>query len=169
MSMDGGDSRELYGSLNGARFTAETRTSGLPEHDRSHFSNEWVGGGGDLSSGPVFSEFQIYHTFGANNYSTRVRLYTGVQRIDLETTIVSNVVLSALMPAQDGNGVIVRVYEAAGQAAVDVKIHFSGSVQAASEVNLMEDKLKSATFENNTIRLNLRPFEIKTFRLQMTG
>ena len=323
---DGGDSWELYGSLNGARFTAETRTSGLPEHDRSHFSNEWVGGGGELSSGPVFSEFHVYHTLGANNYSTRVRLYTGVQRIDLETTIVNNdkfvryrllfptsiqnghrfdeipfgalerperhelpaqnwidygdgkhglallniglpgsnvsdgtlllslmrsarisdyqvsgvddlasssnlglelgqsrtfhyalvphsgswqdarvfraglefnhpllvrplnqhpgkllskwglldisapnVVLSALMPAEDGNGVIVRVYEAAGQAAADVKIHFSSTVQAASEVNLMEDKLKSATVENNTIRLDLRPFEIKTFRLQMTG
>ena len=322
---DGGDSWELYGNLNGARFTAETRPSGLPEHDRSHFSNEWVGGGGDLSSGPVFSEFEIYHTFGTDNYSSRVRLYTGVQRIDFETTIVNNdkfvryrllfptsiqngrrfdeipfgaierperhelpaqnwidygdgkhglallntglpgsnvsdgtlllslmrsahisdyqvsgvddlgslsnlglelgqsrtfhyalvphggtwqdalvfraglefnhplivraldqhpgklsskwglldislpnVVLSAFMPAQDGNGVIVRVYEAAGQAAADAKIHFSSPVQAASEVNLMEDRLKSTAVENNTIRVDLRPFEIKTFRVLMT-
>jgi alpha-mannosidase len=79
-----------------------------------------------------------------------------------------NVVLSALMPAQDGNGVIVRVYEAAGQAAADAKIHFSSPVQAASEVNLMEDRLKSTAVENNTIRVDLRPFEIKTFRVLMT-
>jgi alpha-mannosidase len=78
-----------------------------------------------------------------------------------------NVVLSALAPAQDGNGVIVRVYEAAGHAAADVKIHFSISVQAASEVNLMEDLLQSTAVEDDTIRLDLRPFEIKSFRLQM--
>ena len=33
----------------------------------------------------------------------------------------------------------------------------------------MEDQLKSATVENNTIRFDLRPFEIKTFRLQLSN
>ena len=51
---DGGDSWELYGNLNGARFTAMTRPSGLPQPDRSHLSNEWVGGSGRISAGPVF-------------------------------------------------------------------------------------------------------------------
>jgi alpha-mannosidase len=321
---DGGDSWELYGSLNGARLTAETRPSGLPEPDRAHFSNEWVGGGGETVAGPVFSEFDIDHPFGKDNFSTRVRLYAGIQRVDVDTTIVNhdkfvryrllfptsiqkgrrfdeipfgaierperhelpaqnwidygdgkhgvallnvglpgsnvsdgtlllslmrsarinayevsggddsllsnlglelgqsrtfhyalvphtgswqdarifraglefnnpllvrvldqhpgkpsgkwglldisapNVVLSALMPAQDGKGLIVRVYEAAGQSATDVKIHFDDTVQAASEVNLMEDQLKSISVENDTIQLDLRPFEIKTFRVQLT-
>jgi alpha-mannosidase len=327
---DGGDSWELYGRLNGARLTAETRSSGLPEHDR-HFSNEWVGGSGvkggsgGTSVGPVFSEFHVEHPFGNDNYSTRARLYAGIRRIDLETTIVNNdkfvryrllfptsiqtgrrfdeipfgaierpeqhefpaqnwidyndgkhgvallniglpgsnvsdgtlllslmrsarinayevsggddpgpsdlglefgqtrtfhyalvphmggwenalvfqaglefnnpllvcpldqhpgklskkwgllevsvpnVILSALMPAQDGNGLIVRFYEATGRAAADVKIHFSSRVQGAMEVNLMEDQRKSIAVENNTIRFDLGPFEIKTFRLQLTN
>ena len=32
----------------------------------------------------------------------------------------------------------------------------------------MEDQIKSMRVENNTIRFDLRPFEIKTFRVLMT-
>ncbi len=78
-----------------------------------------------------------------------------------------NVVLSALKPAQDGVGVIARVYEASGRAARDVNIHFARGVQGASEVNLMEDSLRSIAVENNSIHFDLRPFEIKSFRLQL--
>ncbi len=321
---DGGDSWELYGNLNGARLTAMTRESGLPEHEHSRLSSEWVGGTGKISVGPVFSEFHVSHPFGNDSFSTRVRVYPGIQRIDFETKIVnndkfvryrvlfptsiqtgrrfdeipfgaierpeqhefpaqnwidwndgkhglallniglpgsnvadgtlllslmrsarinaypvlggfdgssssdlglelgqertfhyalvphagdwqeaqtfraglefdnpllvgqvdqhpgkfpnkwglldvstSNVVLSALMPAEDGHGVIARVYEAAGQPATDVKIHFTSGIADASEVNLMEEKLRPLSVKNNTINFDLRPFEIKTFRLQL--
>jgi alpha-mannosidase len=319
---DGGDPWELYGTLNGGRLTAMTRPSGPPERDRAHFSNEWVGGSGEITVGPVFSEFHIHHLFGDDSFSTRVRVYSGVRRIDIETTILNNdkfvryrmvlptsiqsghrfdeipfgaierpekhelpaqnwmdwsdgkhgltllniglpgsnvtdgtmllslmrsthindyvlslgqpatsdlglelgqertfhyalvphlgtwqdalsfraglefnnpllvrpldqhpgklpkkfgllevsspnVVLSALKPAEDGTGVIARVYEASGNSAKDVAIHFAAGVQGASEVNLMEDSLRSIAAENNSIRFDLRPFEIKTFRLQL--
>ena len=322
---DGGDSWELYGTLNGARFTAMTRPSGLPEPDRSHLSNEWVGGDGRISAGPVFSEFHVDHPFGDNRFSTRVRVYPGIRRIDFETSITNNdkfvryrllfptsiqngrrfdeipfgaierpeqhelpaqkwfdwsdgkhglallnvglpgsnvadgtlllslmrsarisdypliggyagsssdlglelgqertfhyalvphlgswqdarvfqagleldnpllirsleqhpgklpktwglldvsapnVVVSALMPSEDGHGVIARVYEASGRSAANVKIHFSGRLTEASEVNLMEDKIQSIAVQNNSIMFDLRPYEIKTFRVQLIG
>jgi alpha-mannosidase len=78
-----------------------------------------------------------------------------------------NAVVSALMPAEDGHGVIARVYEAAGHPTADVKLHFATSVADASEVNLMEEKIHSVAVENNSINFALRPFEIKTFRLQL--
>jgi alpha-mannosidase len=320
---DGGDSWELYGNLNGARFNAMTRPSGLPQPDRSHLSNEWVGGSGRISVGRVFSEFHLDHPLGDNSFSTRVRVYPGIRRIDFETKITNNekfvryrllfptsiqtgrrfdeipfgaierperhelpaqewfdwsdgkhglallniglpgsnvadgtllvslmrsarindyppvggyagsssdlglelgqertfhyalvphlgswqdarvfqaglefdnpllirpleqhpgklpkswgllevsapnVVVSALMAAEDGHGVIARVYEAAGQPAANVKIHFSHRLAEASEVNLMEDKIQSMASQNNSINFDLRPFEIKTFRLQL--
>jgi alpha-mannosidase len=320
---DGGDSWELYGNLNGARLTAMKRTAGLPQHDRSHFSNEWVGGNGKITTGPVFSEFHIEHPLGDNGFSTRVRVYSDIQRIDFETKLVdrdkfvryrllfptslqsgqrfdeipfaairrpesqefpaqnwidwgngehgvallnvglpgSNVsggtlllslmrsahintyrvpegheaessdlgfelgqertfdyalvphdgtwqqarivqsglefndpllvmpleqhsgklsrkwgllqisspaiVLSALMPAEDGHGIILRVYEAMGQAARNVNIRFNTQIQSASEVNLLEDQIRSLPPGQDSIDIDLRPFEIKTFRLQL--
>ncbi|HTV56125.1 MAG TPA: glycoside hydrolase family 38 C-terminal domain-containing protein, partial [Terriglobia bacterium] len=87
---DGGDFWELYGTLNGGRLTAMTRKSGLPAPDRSHFSDEWVGGNGRTTAGPVFSEFRISHPFGTGAFSTTVRLYHGIRRVDIQTTLVNN-------------------------------------------------------------------------------
>jgi alpha-mannosidase len=87
---DGGDFWELYGTLNGARFTAMNRKQGLPALERTHTSNEWVGGDGVTEPGPVFSEFHITHPFGDGSFSTTVRLYPGVRRIDIKTEILNN-------------------------------------------------------------------------------
>gem|GEM_PF-327034 len=87
---DGGDFWELYGTLNGARFTAMTRQQGLPIPGRSHRSDEWVGGSGVTEAGPVFSQFRVSHPFGSGTFATRVRLYRGIQRVDVETRITNN-------------------------------------------------------------------------------
>ena len=87
---DGGDFWELYGTLNGGRFTAMTRRQGLPLPGQSRLSNEWVGGNGETTSGPAFSQFAISHPFGSGRFATRVRLYRGVQRVDIETRLLNN-------------------------------------------------------------------------------
>ncbi len=78
-----------------------------------------------------------------------------------------NVVLSALTPAEDGNGLIARVYEAAGQPATHVRIQFVGGIRGASEVNLIEEQLEPVAVKGDSVQFDLRPFEIKTFRLQL--
>jgi alpha-mannosidase len=323
---DGGDSWELYGNLNGARLTAMTLTHSLPGADRSTFSNQWVGGSGKTITGPVFSEFSINHPFGDNKFSTRVRVYAGIERIDFETSLTNNdksvryrvlfptsihggrrfdeipfgaierpqqqefpaqnwfdysdgkhgvallnvglpgsnvaestlllslmrsarinsyayiggyepgtssdlglelgvprtfqyaliphmgdwqharvfrsglefnnpllvrplaqhagslpkkwgyldlsnanVVLSALMPAQQGDGLIARVYEASGQPANAVRLHITGSVESVSEVDLTEGHPASIATRDGGIQFDLKPFEIKTFLLQRAG
>jgi alpha-mannosidase len=87
---DGGDLWELYGNLNGARLTAMTRKSLLPAPWRAHYSHEWVGGDGRVDHGPVFSQFSISHPFGDGKFSTRVRLFNGIRRVDFKTEILNN-------------------------------------------------------------------------------
>ena len=87
---DGGDSWELYGTLNGGRFTAMTRKSGLPIPGRFHLSDEWVGGSGVIEKGPVFSEFHISHPFGSGSFATTVRVAPGIRRIDITTKLLNN-------------------------------------------------------------------------------
>jgi len=321
---DGGDFWELYGNLNGGRLTAMTRKQGLPEPGRSHLSNEWVGGGGQTVPGPVFSEFHIDHPFGDGQFSTRVRVYNGVPRIDVETRLLNNdkfvryrlliptsiqngrrfdeipfgalerpesqefpaqnwfdygdghhgvallniglpgsnvadgtlmlslmrsaritaygfiggyepgvssdlglelgqertfryalvphtgswqqagafragfefnnpliarplsqhsgglppkwslldvtpatVVLSALMPAEGGEGVIARAYEASGQPVSRARIHFTPDLLSAVEVNLIEEPVATAAAAGNSSEFDLRPFEIKTFKVKL--
>ena len=87
---DGGDFWELYGNLNGGRLTAMTVPS---LYLRPADPNSVTNGSEDRArrrAGPVYSEFHIEHPFGDNKFSTRVRVYHGIQRIDFETKITNN-------------------------------------------------------------------------------
>lgn len=76
-----------------------------------------------------------------------------------------NVVVSALKPGELG-GTILRVYEAAGVAVEGVTLALPSHLAEARLVNLMEDPLGLLELEGSTLRLDLRPFEIKTVRLE---
>lgn len=86
---DGGDFWELYGTLNGARFTAMTRRDSGPKPGRSTFSTDNVGGNGAAGGGPVFVQFHISHPFGKGQFATRVRMYPGIRRIDIHTELLN--------------------------------------------------------------------------------
>jgi alpha-mannosidase len=77
-----------------------------------------------------------------------------------------NVVASALMPGADGS-VMLRVYEAAGKPANSVEIKVHVPVVAAAETNLLGDEIRTMAVNQNSIRLDLRPFEIETIRLNL--
>ena len=86
---DGGDFWELYGTLNGGRLTAMKKGIPPPRPGYTEWSRDFVGGSGSATSGPVFSEFRISHPFGKNSFATRVRLYSGLRRIDISTDLVN--------------------------------------------------------------------------------
>jgi alpha-mannosidase len=86
---DGGDFWELYGTLNGARFTAMKRPILAPRPSYTQWSNDFVGGSGSTTQGPVYSEFHISHPFGKNQFATRVRMYNGLRRIEIATDLVN--------------------------------------------------------------------------------
>jgi alpha-mannosidase len=104
---DGGDFWELYGTLNGGRLTAMKKDILPPRPSYTQWSNEFVGGSGAATSGPVFSEFHIAHPFGKNQFATRVRVYNGVRRIDVSTDLVNEeefVRYRVLFPTSIHNG-----------------------------------------------------------------
>ena len=75
-----------------------------------------------------------------------------------------NVVTSALKPGKDGTTVI-RVYEAAGSPEKAVRLTFHSAISQAHEANLVEDSGTELNTDRNGFTFDLRPFEIKTFRL----
>jgi alpha-mannosidase len=77
-----------------------------------------------------------------------------------------NVVVSALKPGQEGS-VILRVYEASGKSSAGVKVRIQAPVTTAHECNLIEDTGRKLEVNNDTLQFDLRPFEIKTFKLQL--
>jgi len=77
-----------------------------------------------------------------------------------------NIVASALMPGRDGS-VMLRVYEASGKPANGVEVKFHVPVTSASETNLLGDEIRPLPAAQDTLHLDLRPFEIKTLKLKL--
>jgi alpha-mannosidase len=86
---DRGDFWELYGTLAADRWTTEKRPIGLPRPEATEWSNNYVGGGGEVKPGPVVTQFSSSHPFGRNQFDTTIRMYPGIQRIDIHTEIVN--------------------------------------------------------------------------------
>ncbi len=86
---DGGDFWELYGTLNGARFPVMTREVGLPRPGRTVLSSEAVGGSGHTENGPVFAECRVSHPFGKNEFTSTLRPYRDVRRLEITTEILN--------------------------------------------------------------------------------
>jgi alpha-mannosidase len=80
-------------------------------------------------------------------------------RVDAE-----NVILETVKKAEDGNDLILRLYEAHGKIA-DARVEFGFGVKAAAIVDLMEENPQALKIKKNAVMFPLKPFEIVTLRL----
>lgn len=79
-----------------------------------------------------------------------------------------NVVIDTVKAAEDGSGVILRVYEATGSR-TDAAVTVGFPADQAVECNLMEERERDLEFDGRILRFTIKPFEIKTFLLLRDG
>ena len=104
---DKGDLWELYRGLDGGSHIAMTNQQPVPRPESAQLSNQQSGTNGIVRVGPVFSEFSIAHPFANGSFATRVRLYAGLLRLDIQTELVNNekyMRYQALFPTTIKNG-----------------------------------------------------------------
>ncbi len=81
------------------------------------------------------------------------------------TTDRPGLVIETVKAAEDGDGIIVRLYDAhntRGAAALT----FARPLLSAEETNLLEEPLGPAEFSGRALRLSVRPYGILTFRVR---
>ena len=77
----------------------------------------------------------------------------------------ANVILDTIKGAEDGDGIIVRVYESQG-ARCNAALTFGFDVKSAAECNLMEVWEQDLEVADNKLNFYIKPYEIKTFRIK---
>ena len=77
-----------------------------------------------------------------------------------------NVIIETVKEAEDGNGIIVRMYECDNAL---TKAHVTLGVKASSvvECNLLEEDHTHVELNSNGFDIEIKPYEIKTFRIKM--
>jgi len=120
---------------------------------------------GDWRQAAVYREGQA---FNHPLIAVTAAPHTGVlpQRWGALTILPDNVVLSACKVGEQGH-LVLRVYEAAGTAVDQVTITCAGTLHAVAEFNLLEDHLANLEATDDRFHFALRPFEIKTFGLDI--
>jgi len=86
---DKGDLWELYKGLDGGSRVAMTTQQKVPKRGAAVFSDEGKGEAGTLITGPVFSELRVARPLGSGRFSTTVRIYKRVRRIEITTKLVN--------------------------------------------------------------------------------
>ena len=78
------------------------------------------------------------------------------------------VVLETVKKAEDGDGIIVRLYEVEN-ARTKVTLYCADAILSAEETNLLEQPAESAIdVKENEISLTIKPYEIRTIRIRTT-
>ncbi|MDZ7724484.1 MAG: glycoside hydrolase family 38 C-terminal domain-containing protein [candidate division KSB1 bacterium] len=73
----------------------------------------------------------------------------------------SNIIMSAVKKAEEGSGMIVRLYETDGiQTSVQLKVH--GPIDSAFETNLLENIIGDIVIRGSYLLFEIGPYEIKT-------
>ena len=89
----------------------------------------------------------------------------GNARFSLASTDCANVMLETVKLAEDGDGFIVRLYET-DNAKTKAVLTWNLPIVSAEECNLIEEKLVQQPFDGAHIPFEIKPYEIKTFRIR---
>jgi len=77
----------------------------------------------------------------------------------------NHVIVDTVKKTEDGDDIIVRLYEAHGQRG-KVTLDFGLAPQAVSECNLMEEEDQAADISGNVVTFDIKPYEIRTFKVK---
>ena len=75
-----------------------------------------------------------------------------------------HVIIDTVKKAEDGEGIILRMFETYNEKG-EVTVNFGFPVESCEETDLLERRIKEVPVENGTIRVEINPYEIKTYRI----
>jgi len=91
---------------------------------------------------------------------------TPTPRMSFLSTTSDHIVVETIKVAEDGDGLIVRLYEAHNQRG-KVSLLFIRPVTSAEQVDLRERPLGMVAVDGDTVHFDVRPFEVKTVRVRL--
>ncbi|MDD6478981.1 MAG: glycoside hydrolase family 38 C-terminal domain-containing protein [Oscillospiraceae bacterium] len=96
-----------------------------------------------------------------------VLVFNGSVNSDNSKSLLSvdadNVIIETVKPAEDGNGFIARIYETEGSYTI-CNLEFDSKLKSVFKTDMLEYEDEAIDTENNSIKLDFKPFEIKTLR-----
>ncbi len=140
-----------------------------PRADRGHhrFTYSLLSHGGDFRSGGVIQEA---YALNVPLLVHRSAPHAGplAQRHSFLSCTPDGVIIETVKKAEDGNAMVIRLYEAYG-ARGSGEIHFAYPLRRAAWTDLLERETQLAEIHGDTVAFSFRPFEIMTLKVEWSG
>ena len=81
----------------------------------------------------------------------------------------NNVIIRAIKKADEDEDIVVRVNSSSLRPIKDASIAFFCDILEASETYASEEIIKKAKFEKNALTFDLKPYEVKTFKIKLSA
>lgn len=121
-------------------------------------------------AGSFRSAGTVEMAYDLNNPMTAVRLGKQEGTLPESYSFVSVsdecVVIDTVKKAEDSEETVVRMYESWNKRVNGAKLTFGFDVKSAVLCDLMENEIEQLNVENNTVTLNIKPFEIVTVKVK---
>ncbi len=126
--------------------------------------------GGWFEAGVHRAAYELNHpllVFSGGSPNPNSTLPTRWSLVEVQSTSDS-VIVETVKKAEDSDDLIIRVYEA-GNRRGKFSLKFPYTINKAVEVNLLEHELADSAVEvaNNNLTSQIRPYQIKTFRVSL--
>ena len=133
----------------------------MADYEEHYFTYSLYPHGGDWKEGQTNQE-----SYKLNQEVLAVEGAGNKKEYSLASVDKKNIIIETIKEAEDGRGVIIRLYESEN-ALTKAKLLFNKSFKAAEECNLIEEKEKDIESQGNNLSLTFKPYEIKTIRLEL--
>lgn len=83
------------------------------------------------------------------------------------STDKDNIIIETVKPAENGDGMIVRLYDCENSLTKATLTFAEGMLESVEECNLMEEKEADIEVCGNSFTVSVKPYEIKTYRVRL--
>lgn len=83
------------------------------------------------------------------------------------STDKDNIIIETVKPAENGDGIIVRLYDCENSLTKATLTFAEGMLESVEECNLMEEKEVDIEACGNSFTVSVKPYEIKTYRVRL--
>lgn len=83
------------------------------------------------------------------------------------STDKDNIIIETVKPAENGDGIIVRLYDCENSLTKAILTFAEGMLESVEECNLMEEKEADIEACGNSFTVSVKPYEIKTYRVRL--
>ncbi len=77
-----------------------------------------------------------------------------------------NIIIEVVKKAEDSNSIIIRLYECHNRRTI-ANVSFVKAISNAIECDMLEQEISSVDFNDNNISFEIKPYEIKTFKVNI--